>query len=248
MSAAVAGDSQRRFCLEKVLGINPANATARQALARLGASTPPAAPAASAAAISRPAELSSPQPPVAQPLAWPTEPPATPPPPAQPAAPAAALTWPSELSSSPPPAAQPLAWPAEPPANPPPAPPAALTWPAELSSPQPPAAQPLVWPTEFSANPPPTAQPAAPAAALTWPAEAFPPQPPDAGRPPPLPGGAQTPDPQADVLPPSPFDDPPRQPSAPAIPGMTPGPLVTAQRLKATNRSPTTPASTSPSR
>jgi hypothetical protein len=45
MSAVLDSDEQRRTCLERVLAINPASATARQGLARLGPiSQPPLAP------------------------------------------------------------------------------------------------------------------------------------------------------------------------------------------------------------
>ena len=43
MSAALDSDQQRRTCLERVLAINPGNATAQQGLARLGSTLQPPA-------------------------------------------------------------------------------------------------------------------------------------------------------------------------------------------------------------
>ena len=106
MSAAVSDDTQRRFCLEKVLAINPANATARQALSRMSfpSAAPPAPPAPAAA------------------LVWPSEAPSQPLPAAQP------LTWPSDVFAAPVLLSQPaaLTWPDEAPVNTPPPPPPAL--------------------------------------------------------------------------------------------------------------------------
>ena len=110
MSAAVSDDTQRRFCLEKVLAINPANATARQALSRM--SFPGAAPPAPAAALVWPSEAPSQPPPGAQPLTWPSDVFAAPVLLSQPAA----LTWPDEAPVNPPPAPTPSA-PLPPPAQ-----------------------------------------------------------------------------------------------------------------------------------
>jgi len=113
MSAAVGDDAQRRFCLEKVLAINPANAAAQQALSRLGSPPAPkeaapepvdAAPVTLAASLTWPEEAFG-QPPAPSPtLAWPAD--FDSPAPAQQTAPAAPLTWPDEHFSKAPPQTQ----------------------------------------------------------------------------------------------------------------------------------------------
>ncbi len=130
MSAVVGDDTQRRFCLGKVLAINPANAAAQQALSRLGSHPAPkeagpkpvdADPVTPAGSLTWPEEASD-QPPAPPPtIAWPAE--LDSPAPAQQPAPAAPLTWPAESFSQ-------VAAPQPNPATP-------ITWPADESHPMP---------------------------------------------------------------------------------------------------------------